>query len=507
MGWFSKTPSPARQKDEPEAYATPQQSVTSPQDKRRTEISRSPEPIPKLENSPSLAQIAPEAPQPVALDAPPIVRRSRLESIRAKPPALSSPSAGDASSPVFAFAQIAESLFRAAFPYFIKAMLYDGGSPVAEDHTEFSAISERPTFKRKLRVGPIKPWDRLTGTPEDGPFRAAPGQKLVLEAWAHVGAATSRLLGHISVPLDGLSGDRASLLLPGAQFIRDGKVYGKATVSTGFERVREIEPPPVLDFGVPGIVRDEALKPIVKAASGEPSRLSEEVQNLLVREHAARCEQVRKGQEELAILGRHNERLAKENAELKARLEGETDSVVSAEELSSLSPEELAVKLRTSLSRYRAERARNEEMKKRFEEAERDAEKKAELEAQLAAIAKEHQQLIGELERAKAEEEKVETFKETIIAQEQVIARLEKVIQKSVKEVKEAQTAQLELERMRGELARLSKAGNENSRGNDDPLRFEVTRARERIASLEKQLVDAAKQHARQLIELRLGTA
>jgi septal ring factor EnvC (AmiA/AmiB activator) len=115
---------------------------------------------------------------------------------------------------------------------------------------------------------------------------------------------------------------------------------------------------------------------------------------------------------------------------------------------------------------------------------------------------------VRDIQVARAEDEKIDTYKQTIISQEAVIQKLERVVKKSLKDVKSAQDNQLALEKLRLENIQLRTAANtfaQEPQRRDEELRFEIQRSKERIASLEKQLIEAAKSHGQQLASLQLS--
>ena len=432
--------------------------------------------------------------------------------------------------------EMSDVLFKTGFHYFLKAILITENGVKGEDNTEVSEVSERPFFQRnklKLILGAhrsdsIQYVQSPTGE-RRSVFKTGYSKKVIIEAWAFLGQDLTKMLGSFVLPLEGFempSGATQSrkLLIPGAQLSREGKVYGKLSARVGLLAggKGEISIPPLLQLpkgsvfqGAPVAV--EPMKRMGNASfEGNDVDSNSELQSLLIKEHAEKSENLKRAHEDLAAFTKMNEKLVKENAQLRMELEGAEKeiSIFSTDEFTGMSVEELTNRLRTSLSRYRAERSRAAEMKEALIKAEEAVAQRAALEAELTEVSKQYQLALGQLEQVKSENEKTDTYKETIIAQEQVIARLEKVIHKSVKDIKHSQNSQIELEKLKNENRRLKEGAieqrsaliNHSSKSTNDEsdsLRFEIARAKDRIAALERQLVEAAKAHARQLADIQ----
>ena len=385
--------------------------------------------------------------------------------------------------------EISSPVFAKDFNYFL-VLSSSGGS----DNTEVALNSMQPEFRRNRLAVP-----RGSG-------------KISLEAFAYLGKDSRKLLGSMSLPAE-LPDDAPDLVISGAQFLREGKVYGKCNLRIILRPGNfKSSPAPRIELVTEASNSSSAKPGNVKSV--EPGNLNSEIQAMLLREHADRSAALKAANEELETLRKTNASLMEAISRLHEEVEGEerlaetADGYLTVDALEGLSPEELAQRLRVALNRYRSERQKAEAARQKIKASEHITSKLATLEEEHVRLKMLYEDRVKQVQMAKAEDEKIDTYKQTIISQEAVIQKLERVVKKSLKDVKSAQDNQLALEKLRLENIQLRQAANTFSQEpprKDEELRFEIQRAKERIASLERQLIEAAKTHGQQLATLQLA--
>lgn len=396
--------------------------------------------------------------------------------------------------------EISSTSFARPFNYFLTLT-----SSAGSDNTEVAEQSAQPEFRRNRLAVP-----RGSG-------------KVVLEAFAYLSKDSRKLLGSMSLPAE-IPAESPDVVITAAQFLKEGKVYGKCNLciiskpgnfkstpppailmSTKTEVAAETIPSKTVDS--PGSNKPGNFK------SAEPGNLNSEIQALLLREHAERSAALKSANDELDKLRKTNASLMEEISRLQDEVQGEEretagDGYLTLDALEGLSPEELAQRLRVALNRYRSEKQKTEASRLKVRAAQEAAAKLESLEDEHNKLKELYAERVRDIQVARAEDEKIETYKQTIISQEAVIQKLERVVKKSLKDVKSAQDNQLALEKLRLENIQLRTAANtfaQEPQRRDEELRFEIQRSKERIASLEKQLIEAAKSHGQQLASLQLA--
>jgi hypothetical protein len=391
--------------------------------------------------------------------------------------------------------EISSLFFAKKFHYFLKL-----SSSAGTDNTEVSDLTDQPQFQRSQLCVP----------------RGASSQ-ITLEAFAYIDEGLFKQLGSLNLPAEL---PMEPITVNGAQFLRDGRVYGKVNLKIHPSPEKfNISPPPTLELKaghklppsrLPQPLSTLGVAPGVVAAATPP-----DVVGLLLREHAERSQALVKATDDVVSLQKVNSELIDEISRLKEEVEGEerlaasADGYLTVDALEGLSSEELAQRLRVALNRYRAEREKMEAAKQQVKAAEAISVKLSPLEQEHAELKKQYEMRMREMQLAQAEDEKIETYKQTIIAHEATIHKLERVLRKSMKDVKTAQDNQLALEKLRLENIQLRNAASALKQGtsvtDDEKLRFDIRRSQERITALERQLIEAAKTHAQQLASLHLA--
>lgn len=150
-----------------------------------------------------------------------------------------------------------------------------------------------------------------------------------------------------------------------------------------------------------------------------------------------------------------------ENAKLQAQLDEElrfneevrvgSIGSLNTELLDSLSTQELAVKLQTTVQRYREEKQKVQDLKLRMESGMREIVKSRGLEKKLTDLEKTHLEQSALLQKYQKDNKKISVYRETAKSQEQVIGKLEKVLETSLEDLHKAQQTQIDLEKARQE--------------------------------------------------------
>ncbi|CEM06491.1 unnamed protein product [Vitrella brassicaformis CCMP3155] len=123
--------------------------------------------------------------------------------------------------------------------------------------------------------------------------------------------------------------------------------------------------------------------------------------------------------------------------------------------LDHLTNAELAIKLKTTLYKYREEKGKVVEMRKRLEAAMKEVARGRGLQRQLEEIEKAHVEQAAVLQRLQSENAKVGLYRQTAKSQEKVIQKLEKVLESSLDEVQRSQQLQHNNEILKTENYRL----------------------------------------------------
>jgi len=100
---------------------------------------------------------------------------------------------------------------------------------------------------------------------------------------------------------------------------------------------------------------------------------------------------------------------------------------------------------------------RNEEFEKSLKAAQKEIAQTRQLQAELEALQKKHQEGGKRLMALQQEVSKVQLYKDTIKKQEKVIAKLEKLMENTLKDTQKARESLIELEQLRTENLNLQK--------------------------------------------------
>lgn len=209
--------------------------------------------------------------------------------------------------------------------------------------------------------------------------------------------------------------------------------------------------------------------------------------------------------EEIVELRRVNQLLSDENARLRLQLEDElafteevrlrypTDSTFSTHP-SSLSNEDLTLRLHSAIADARAAKHNASELQTRLERAYDQAIRHREVESKLDEVEQACIEQAQTLERSRAEIKKLSLYRDTAKTQEKVIGKLEKVVEGSIADLQRAQVQHSALEKMRRE--------NEELRSSEAEADAAFREAEELLAVVRKQ--NAGKDVEIEKLELRL---
>ena len=121
--------------------------------------------------------------------------------------------------------EISSTSFARQFNYFLTLT-----SSAASDNTEVAEQSAQPEFRRNRLAVP-----RGSG-------------RVVLEAFAYLSKDNRKLLGSMSLPPD-IPADAPDVVINAAQFLKDGKVYGKCNLRiTSKPGNLKLTPPPAISI-------------------------------------------------------------------------------------------------------------------------------------------------------------------------------------------------------------------------------------------------------------------
>eukprot|EP00392_Amoebophrya_sp_AT5.2_P015346 g15548.t1 len=232
-------------------------------------------------------------------------------------------------------------------------------------------------------------------------------------------------------------------------------------------------------------------------------KLNQDLSVQLMREFNLRASALKSAGEEIRQAKRkttsEDEILENENAKLQAQLDEElrfneevrvgSIGSLNTELLDSLSTQELAVKLQTTVQRYREEKQKVQDLKLRMESGMREIVKNRGLEKKLTDLEKTHLEQSALLQKYQKDNKKISVYRETAKSQEQVIGKLEKVLETSLEDLHKAQQTQIDLEKARQEnfalKEELDRAGKKQVRCEE--IEAEIRELRGKLADRETE--------------------
>ena len=155
--------------------------------------------------------------------------------------------------------------------------------------------------------------------------------------------------------------------------------------------------------------------------------------------------------------------------------------------------EELKLKIIRIAQMYRTERQRNEEFEKVIRQTQDELSDAHKAKLELDKLREKHVRDLRKFQKVQSQVDRINTYRETIKKQEQVISKLEKILEKNLKESQQSRQAAQELEKLKTENLQLQKRIRENVFGQPDNLandqaRAEIQRLEQLVFELREQL-------------------